>query len=542
MNRLKKILESRFAGIFCFLFAIGNRIIFTSLYSTIGRDTNIQLTYAENLLGGHGLGTIKYFTTDLDTPVFDTNQRFAPGFSLAITPFLKLAHGDEYAAVLAFDIIAAILFMISVRWLGKKGGLSPASNNIVTLIAGCSQYDFFTSYSATDGIALAFLLLSLAATISLIERKERLSFGYLAVYGLLFFMPGFFRYMYLHFTLLFPFIIVIYGSFSKNQLLKNNGIRLFITATLFIILQIGFTYAHNGNVAHINEPDRGIFPHQVVHWYPFLPASFINLDFAAQLIARVSKFHYSDIFFLFEPINALLFALLIFLLIRYLRKMKRGTELSQQQIFIVTGSIIALSVLLLLAYLSLTYKMLGWAANKWSYCNETRYFAFIYVFIPLLFFSVFDFNKPVTKKPLLKSFFYLGLVCFLIEVSHGIYYNAKIVMRHPDLNSIRDGAKDYRSLPILLDSLKIKYPDREILVSSPDEFNFYKASQKKYKAIFDYVNLNKSDLRVTKKSLLVVPIHKADAWKLKEYVDVKKPILIKSGEETNFYLEEINPY
>ena len=96
--------------------------------------------------------------------------------------------------------------------------------------------------------------------------------------------------------------------------------RLFITATLFIILQVGFTYAHNGNIAHINEPDRGIFPHQVVHWYPFLPASFINLDFAAQLIARVSKFHYSDIFFLFEPINALLFALLIFLLIRYLQK------------------------------------------------------------------------------------------------------------------------------------------------------------------------------------------------------------------------------
>jgi hypothetical protein len=68
----------------------------------------------------------------------------------------------------------------------------------------------------------------------------------------------------------------------------------------------------------------GFFPHQIVHWYPFLPASFINLDFAAQLIARVSKFDYSNIFFLFEPINVLLFAVLIFLLIRFVQKNKKG--------------------------------------------------------------------------------------------------------------------------------------------------------------------------------------------------------------------------
>jgi hypothetical protein len=188
----------------------------------------VQLTYAKNLMRGKGLGTIKYFTTDLNTPVFDTYQLFSPGFSLAIIPFLQLTHGDEYAAVLAFDITAAILFVISVRWLGKKGGLSPALNNIVTLIAGCSQYPFFTSYSATDVIALTFLLFSFAATISLIERKERLSFGYLLCYGLLFFLAGFFRYMYLPFTLLFPLIIVIYSLYSKNQLIKNNSIRLFI--------------------------------------------------------------------------------------------------------------------------------------------------------------------------------------------------------------------------------------------------------------------------------------------------------------------------
>jgi hypothetical protein len=129
-----------------------------------------------------------------------------------------------------------------------------------------------------------------------------------------------------------------------------------------------------------------------------------------------------------------------------------------------------------------------------------------------------------------------------VEVSHGIYYNVKILMHHPDFNTIRDVGKDYRSFLFLIDSLEKKYSDREILVCSPDQFNFYSASQKKYKTIFDYANLNKTDLRVTKKSLLIVAIHKEDAWTLKEFVDIKKPILIKRGIETTFYMKEINPF
>jgi len=46
MNRLIKIFDTRLAGIICFLFAIVNRIIFTTLNSLIGTDTKIQLIYA----------------------------------------------------------------------------------------------------------------------------------------------------------------------------------------------------------------------------------------------------------------------------------------------------------------------------------------------------------------------------------------------------------------------------------------------------------------------------------------------------------------
>src|SRR5262245_18460886 len=117
MNWLIKLFEHRFAGIICFLFAIANRIVFTSLYSKIGTDTKIQLTYSENLLSGKGIGIMKYFTNDLSNPIFDTHQMFPPGFSIAIILFSKLTGADEFNAVLLYDIVVAVLFVIAIRVL-----------------------------------------------------------------------------------------------------------------------------------------------------------------------------------------------------------------------------------------------------------------------------------------------------------------------------------------------------------------------------------------------------------------------------------------
>src|SRR6188474_2117312 len=171
MKRLLQIFQSKYATVFCLLFAIANRIVFITLYSTIGRDARVQITLAKNFLAGKGLGITKYFTTDLTTPVFDTTQIFAPGVSFTIIPFLKLFNNDEYSAVLAFDIVISILFVIAVRSLGKKAGLPIALNNILTLIAGCSQYTFITSGSSSDTIGLTFILFSLSILIKTIESS-----------------------------------------------------------------------------------------------------------------------------------------------------------------------------------------------------------------------------------------------------------------------------------------------------------------------------------------------------------------------------------
>jgi len=540
MKRLIQIFQSRYATAFCIIFAIANRIVFATLYSTIGRDTKVQLTYAENLLAGKGMGVTKYYTANLNAPVFDTYWFFPPGFSFSIIPFLKLFNRHEYSAVLAFDILAAILFIVAVRLLGKKAGLPAAINNIIAIIAGCSQYPFFMSSSSTDVISLSLVLFALAVMIGIANRKKDLSLFQIIAYGFLFFLPTSFRYMYLPVTILLPLLIVFAGVLSKSRQLKITGIKLVAISIFLLVLLFVFTASYSGNAVHIYNTGRGVFFDQVIRWYPFLPASFINLDFAAQQVEKVSGVGYNSVIFCLEIINAIFFLSLLILLTRYLISYKKNLVLSKHSVFITTGSIISVIIIIMLGYLSLTYKAQDWGAYKWTYSYDVRYFAFIYIFMPLLFFTVLHFYPIHIKKIGMTIFIFFALFCFAAEVLHGIYYNAKILIHHESLGIIRDRDKDYRSFPVIIQDLKNKNPDREILVCAPDQFYLHTASEMGYKAIFDYINLNQSELKIYTKSILLVPVHQQDAWIMKEYVEKKKPTIIATIAGTNFYVEELN--
>lgn len=541
MNRLKKIFETPFAGVICFLFAITNRIIFTSLYSLIGTDTKMQLTYAQNLLAGEGMGVTKYFTHDLNTPIFDTHQWFPPGFSLSIIPFLKLSGGDEFKAVFIFDILTAILFVIVVRWLGKKAGLPARLNNIVTLIAGCSQYIFFMDWASTDVISLCFLLFAFGETIGIISKKENIKLLRTISCGFLFCLPFFFRYMYLPIAVLLPLLILLYGIFSKNKDLRAAGSKLLVSAISFLALLFLFNLMTAGNALYIHNVGRGFYMNQLVDFYPFLPASFSNLDFAAQLIERFSGIEYSRGMFWFKIINVLLFTFLLISLLRYVGLHKKNLPFTSHFVFIVTGSAISITIILLLAYLSLTYKELTWGLTTWTHVQDARYFSFIYIFILLLFFISLHHCTSFFKRSFMRIFVFIALSILVTESLHGVYYNTKIISKHKDLSIIRQADKGYRDFSAIIAKIKQENPDQQLIVCSPDQYYLHAASQMGCKAIFDYENLWRAELKVTSKSLLIIPVHTEEAAIMKAYIEKKKPQLFLTVAGTNFYTEEINP-
>ena len=540
MKRLLQILESKYATAFCIIFAIANRIVFATLFSTIGRDARVQITLAKNFLAGKGLGVTKYFAADLNTPVFDTTQLFAPGVSFIIMPFLKLFNNDEYKALLALDIVICIFFVIAVRSLGKKAGLPIALNNILTLIAGCTQYTFFMSGTSSDTIGLTFILFGLSILVGTIEKSGRKKLVTLLLYSLIFFLPAFFRYMYLPLSVLFPIIIIAFGVFYKNKTLRITGTWLFVFVIFFIVLMLSLSSWFNGNSLYVIDTGRGIFFDQLIHWYPYIPSAFINIDFAAQLIAKVTGVNYIDAFIFFEVVNIIFFLFLIFQLLRWF--LFKRIQLNKSSIFIISGAAISLCILSLLAYFALTYKPQLYGIYLWNYNYESRYFAFIYIFLPiliLLFLSLFYTSS--LKNIILKCILFAVALLLFIEVLHGVYYNVKILTRHKDVLAIKDRVADYVQFPDMLKELGAKYPQHEILISASDQSFLHNASELGYKAIFDYTSLNKVDLKVEKKSILLFPIHETDVWVMKDYLERRKLVILTKMAGTVFYFEELNP-
>jgi hypothetical protein len=538
MNRVLEILHSRYATILCIIFAIANRIIFATLYSTIGRDARVQITLAKNLLAGKGLGVTKYFTADLDHPVFDKTQLFPPGFSLAIAPFLKLFNND-YTAVLAFDIAILLLFTWSVRLLGKSAGLSTAMNNILTLVVGCSQYAFIMHGSSADTIALTFLLFGLSVLIKIITGQQSAKWGNIVFTSLLFFLPSFFRYMYIPVSFLFPFIILVYSIYFKSRSLRVTTLKLFAGVTLFVFIMLFSSYQYSGNSVYVFETARGFFPGQLIHWYPYIPASFINIDFLAQLIAKLPGIDYIDAFIFFEILNIVLFLFLLFCLLRYWFWKK--IQLNTVSVFIVSGAAMSLSILVLLAYFALTYKPQLYGIYLWNYNYEIRYFAFIYIFLPVLVLVCISVYSSLLKRFIFKALLFLAIAFLFIEILHGVYYNAKIIAKREDVIAVKNRVADYRQFPNMLAELQAKYPAREILITASDQSFLHNASQLGFKAIFDYTNLNSTTLLVKERSILLFPIHETDVWIMKEYLAKRKPQLLTRLAGTEFYLEELNP-
>ena len=539
MKRLLQILESKYATAFCIIFAIANRIVFATLYSIIGRDARVQITLAKNFLAGKGLGVTKYFAADLNTPVFDTTQLFAPGVSFIIMPFLKLFNNDEYKALMALDIVICIFFVIAVRSLGKKAGLPIALNNILTLIAGCTQYTFFMSGTSSDTIGLTLILFGLSILVDIIENPGRKKLVFLLLYSLIFFLPSFFRYMYLPVSLLFPIIIIAFGIFYKNKTLRITGAWLFAFVVSFIILMLSLSSWLNGSSLYVIDTGRGIFFDQLIHWYPYIPAAFINIDFVAQLIAKVTGVSYLNAFIFFEVVNIVFFLFLVFQLVRWF--LFKRIQLSKSSIFILSGTAISLCILSLLAYFALTYKPQLYGIYLWNYNYESRYFAFIYIFLPILILLFLSFYSSFLKSFIFKCILFTAAFLLFIEVIHGVYYNAKILTRQKDVMVVKDRVADYVQFPGMLKELGAKYPQHEILISASDQSFLHNASQLGYKAIFDYTSLNKTDLKVEKKSILLFPIHETDVWVMKDYLEKRKPGILTKMAGTVFYFEELSP-
>lgn len=494
---------------------------------------------AENLIEGNGLGVTKYYLNDVYTPVFDVSQSFPPGYSLLVSLFLKIFNNNEYLATTTLDLIVAVAFILVIRWVCQMFELEPGAINLITIAVGCFQYAFFLKSTPTDALSLTLLFAGIGQAVYLI-KSGAINFIQTISTGFLFFLPGLFRYLNIPIGLLLPLLILATGYLKRDQQLIKTSLLIFLATSIFTIALFLFLYFYSGNTPPSYHTQTGFYPGNLTHWYPFIPASFINLDFAAQQVEQVAHISYTNAFRLFEVVNTVLFFILcVFIVIRY-RKNKALLPKTKFALFIFYGVATSLLTMLILAVLALR-----WAAKpgpySWTFVMEERYFGFIYILIQITIIgglASLAFRKMTVP---IKIITYIGLVILCVEVLHGIYYNAKIVFLNETMKAKQTSQTDYLYLKELCADLNKQFPEHRIIVASADRVYCHLAIKSGYVGIFDIENINKMPIKVRQKSLLVLPVSVWDYWMMKDYIKARAPKLVATITGTQFYLLELYP-
>src|SRR4026207_2499559 len=142
INLFRNFFKAPKTGLIFITVSVLYRIINILVVSETDRDTLILAVHSKNLLDGNGLSIPKYYSTALDSPVFDFTPNWPPGYPVLLAPFLKIFNYDVFWASTMIDLIACILFIFLVRRIAIELGFPFIAVNILTLIAGCFNYEF----------------------------------------------------------------------------------------------------------------------------------------------------------------------------------------------------------------------------------------------------------------------------------------------------------------------------------------------------------------------------------------------------------------
>src|SRR6187551_2114920 len=366
MNKLFAFLSNRYTSIIIIFLSIFIRMINVLFVSYYGRDKMFLVFQSKSLLEGKGLAVPQYFTSNTVTPVYDFTPLWPPGYPIFLAPFLKLFNYNIYWATTTLDIIFCVALIFVIRKICREINLPVAAINIMTLISGCFEYTFINESLPTDTISIVLFLIGLSQLIKLLTAKD-LSIKKSLLISFLLFLPCFFRYNYPAISLATIVGVLFIGHIKKDALLKRKSYWLFLYTGFFTVVFFVLMKLLTGHAGYALPTERGFYPENIIHWFPVVPSSFINIAFLTSQAIHIAGISLKTSMQWLEIINVIVvFPLLLFFLTALFRK-KNFTDLSSLKLFLLLGAFASAGLFALLGYMSLTYKMQPRLAGSWNY-------------------------------------------------------------------------------------------------------------------------------------------------------------------------------
>jgi hypothetical protein len=541
MIRINKFLSSKEAAGLCIIIALISRVINVFFVSYAGRDKMFLVLQSKSLLEGKGLSIPQYFLQNPDVPIYDFTPHWPPGYPILLAPFLKIFNYDIYWATSTLDIILCICLIFIIRKICIQIGMPKAGVNIMTLVTGCFEYTFINESLPTDTVSLVLFLTGLSLTIRLLFI-ESFSMRIAVAASLFLFLPSLFRYNYPAISIGIIVLILLIGIRKKDALLRKKGVALmFITSILtlgfFILMKL-----KTGHAAYAAPTERGFYPGNIIHWFPVIPSSFINIAFLTSQGVHLTSLSFDDLMIILEIINVVCVTLLVFFFLSLFFKAEFIKTLTPFKVFLILGFTASAILFGILGYLSLTYAVQKGFLHDWNYIYEPRYFAFANTFLQIAFIG-WAFLYQRTQKNYFQRILIWSLSLLLfIEVSHNIYFNTKVALNFKKYKSVVYREQDYSYFVSLMNEIRGKYPGYEIWAAAPgDNFYQYLATYHGFIGIANPDRLKSGLISVNLKTLLILMLYDHEKGDYQNFLSASKSQVLKKINDSNFYLIELTP-
>ena len=539
MKFIQTLFDRKYSALVCIMLAVLNRIINVMFVSFAGKDKMILVLQSKSLLDGHGLSRPFYYFSDLNNPVWNFTPRWPPGYPIVLAPFLKLFNYDVYWATTALDIIVCVAFIFIVRKICQQIGFSAAATNIATLIAGAFEYAFINESLPTDTISLVFLLMGLLLSLKCLEGGY--SFKNLLLAGFFLFSPCLFRYSYPPATIAVPAIILLTGWIKRDRLLIKKGVGLLTITAVFVGILFLLIKLSTGEASFILETERGIYPENIIHWFPVIPSSFINIAFLTSQLVQKTGTPFATSMMLLEIVNVIAVVCFVILFF-YLLKKSFFADLTPFKWFLLLGFVVSAAVIVPLCYLSFTYRIQESFYGGWNYVAEARYFAFINIFLQIVFLGWVTLYRNSIKNIFLKTTAFVLGIFLSVEVLHNLYFHTKVALDYKAHKSSVFREQDYNYFDKLIPQVEKSYPAHDILVAAPDDnYYYHTASYLGHKGIEDASPLRLGQPAVKKPSILVLMLFDNELEDYRKCLAGNDVVYLKKIYRSNFYLLTLGP-
>lgn len=541
MINIKKFISSRFASIAFLVIAILSRIINVFFVSYAGRDKMFMVLQTRSLLQGKGLGVPGYYIANPELVVYDYTPMWPHGYSIVLAPFLKIFNYNIYNSTTALDIVACIALIFVVRRLCKQIGFPPIAVNLMTLVAGCFEYPFINDSKPTDNIPIVIFLLGISMVIKLIS-SQKVSLSSIILASFVLFLPSVFRYSYPPLSMAVAFSILFIGLIKKEKLIRKQGGWLF---AFVLLMNISFSLAMKsitGYAGYAVPTDRGFFPAHLIHWYPIVPGSFVNVPFLTSQAIKITGLPLETIMKCLEVINVITILVLVAVFIYLFFNKRFLATLTPFKWFLVTGFFATAATFASLGYLSLTYELQRSITHTWTYVYDHRYYVHTVLFIQMIFLGWIFLYGNTIKNWLMKfivAAFSMGL---FVEVTHTIYFHTKVALNFKKYKSAVYREQDYVYFFNLIDELEKNYPDHQIWAASPgDDYYPYVATYKGHTGIMDPASLKTKKPVVKKQTLLALMLYDHEIALYNDFLSRSRILVTHKIANYNYYVIELLP-